>query len=389
MLRQMAYPFAINLCFFTFVFLMSKILDIMQLVVNYRASLWAVLAMIVFVIPYFLVFVIPLSVMMSVLLTFLRMSADNEIVALKAGGVGMGKLIAPVLCFCAVGAFLTAAMTFYGLPWGKRSLEELVEEVAATSIDVGLKERNFNDNFEGVMLYVSNIDIKTKTLIDVFIEDQRTEDMSSTVIAPKGKLFSDPEKKIFQMRLYNGLINQVSLKNRTAHTLKFDTYDLNLELKKSGVAKGAGSRDESAMWFSELRRHIESMPEKNEEYYEALLELHKKFSMPAACIVLGFLAFPLGLQAKRSKRSFGLGLGLLFFLLFYLILSAGKIYGETGEAPPALAMWAPNIVLAVVGIYFMKRALEERPFNFRLFSGRLRKKLFKYRTGTHGRRTFQ
>ncbi len=378
MLRQMAYLFAINIGFFTFIFLMSRILDIMQLVVNYKASLGAVLASIVFIVPYFLVFVVPLSVMMSVLLTCLRMSADNEILALKAGGVGMGKLIAPVLFFCAAGAMLTASMTFYGLPWGKRSLESLVEEVVSTSIDVGLKERNFNDNFDGVMLYVTKIDIRTKTLIDVFIKDQRTENISSTVIAPKGKLFSDPENRIFQLRLYNGVINQVSLKNRTAHMLRFETYDLNLDLKKKEAETRSGSVDESAMWYSELRRHIESMPEKNDKYYEALLELHKKFSMPAACLVLGFLAFPLGLQAKGAKRSFGLGLGLFFFLLFYLILSAGKIYGERGDAPPVIAMWAPNIVLAAIGGYFMKRAIEERPFNFWLFPGWLRKKLFKY-----------
>ena len=379
MLRQMAYPFAINLCFFTFVFLMFKILDIMQLVVNYKASLAAVLSMIFFIVPYFLVFVIPLSVMMSVLLTFLRMSSDNEIVALKAGGIGIGKLIAPVLCFCAFGAFLTAAMTFYGLPWGKRSLENLISEVAASSIDVGLKERHFNDSFEGMTLYVSNIDIKTKTLIDVFIEDNRTEDMSSTVIAPKGKLFSDPEKRMFQLRLYNGAINQVSLKNRAAHTLKFDTYDLSLDLKKSEAANKSGRTDESAMWFTELRRYIKGMPEKNGEYFEALLELHKKFSMPAACLVLGFLAFPLGIQSKGAKRSFGLGLGLLFFLLFSLILSAGKIYGETGVIPPALAMWAPNLILAVFAVYFFNRAARERTFKIARFSGRLLKKKMTYR----------
>jgi lipopolysaccharide export system permease protein len=372
---EMIPPFIINLCFFMFIFLMSQILDIMSLVVNYKVGLTAIFFMIVYSIPYFLVFIIPLSVMVSVLLTFLRMSADNEILALKAGGVSIYRLITPVLCFCLIGALLTAAMTVYGLPWGRKSFKQMVADVATSNIDVGLKERTFNDSFDGVMLYVANIDIKTKTLIDVFIEDQRTEDMLSTVVAPRGKLFSDPEKKLFQLRLFNGVINQVSLKNRSANTLRFDTYDINLDIREGLSDLAARPTDEKAMWLSELREFIKISPENSDHYYKALLELHKKFSMPVACLVLGFLALPLGLQAKGTKRSFGLGLGLLFFLLFYLLLSAGKVYGEVGILPPAIGMWAPNIFMAGLGIYLFKNAGEENSFKNSFLPRQLRKLL--------------
>jgi lipopolysaccharide export system permease protein len=376
-IREMIPPFIINLFFFMFIFLMSQILDIMHLVVNYNVGLTAIFFTIVYTIPYFLVFIIPLSVMVSVLLTFLRMSADNEILALKAGGVSIYRLIVPVLCFCLVGASLTAAMTVFGLPWGRKSLKQMVADVAASSIDIGLKERTFNDGFDGVMLYVADIDIKTKTLIDVFIEDQRTEDMLSTVVAPRGKLFSDPEKKLFQLRLFNGVINQVSLKNRAANTLRFDTYDINLDLKEGIAELTAKPTDEKAMWFSELRDHIKMSSENSDTYYKAVLELHKKFSMPVACLVLGFLAFPLGLQSKSTKRSFGLGLGILFFLLFYLLLSAGKVYGEVGILPPAIGMWAPNFIMAGLGIYIFHRATKENSFKYSFLPRQLRKLLIK------------
>lgn len=374
-IREMTPPFIINLCFFMFIFLMSQILDITHLIVNYNVGLSAVFFMIVYSIPYFLVFIIPLSVMMSVLLTFLRMSADNEILALKAGGVSIYRLIVPVLCFCMIGALFTAAMTVFGLPWGRKSFKQMVTDVAASSIDIGLKERTFNDSFDGVMLYVTNIDIKTKTLIDVFIEDQRSEDMLSTVVAPRGKLFSDPEKKLFQLRLFDGVINQVSLKNRSANTLRFDTYDINLDIKEGLSGLAARSTDEKAMWLSELREFIKSSPENDDSYYKALIELHKKFSMPVACLVLGFLAFPLGLQSRGAKRSFGLGLGLLFFLVFYLLLSAGKVYGEAGMLPPSIGMWAPNILMAGLAIYLFKRAGKEMPFKYSFLPRQLRKLL--------------
>jgi lipopolysaccharide export system permease protein len=374
-IREMTPPFIINLCFFLFIFLMSQILDITNLIVNYNVGLSAIFFMIVYSIPYFLVFIIPLSVMMSVLLTFLRMSADNEILALKAGGVSIYRLIVPVLCFCVIGALFTAAMTVFGLPWGRKSFKQMVTDVATSSIDIGLKERTFNDSFDGVMLYVTNIDIKTKTLIDVFIEDQRSEDMLSTVVAPRGKLFSDPEKKLFQLRLFDGVINQVSLKNRSANTLQFDTYDINLDIKDGMSGLSARHTDEKAMWLTELREFIKSSPENDDSYYKALIELHRKFSMPVACLVLGFLAFPLGLQSRGAKRSFGLGLGLLFFLLYYLLFSAGKVYGEEGMLPPAIGMWAPNTLMAGLAIYLFKRAGKEIPFKYSFLPRQLRKML--------------
>ena len=100
LLKEMMPPFVINLAFFTFIFLMTKILEITNLIVNYRVSLLNVLLMLIYSMPFFLEFIIPMSVMMAVLLTFLRMSGDNEIIALKSGGMSMYGLLPPVLLFC-------------------------------------------------------------------------------------------------------------------------------------------------------------------------------------------------------------------------------------------------------------------------------------------------
>jgi lipopolysaccharide export system permease protein len=194
-------------------------------------------------------------------------------------------------------------------------------------------------------------------------------------VAPRGKLFSDPEKKLFQLRLYDGVINQVSLKNRSANTLRFDTYDINLDIKEGMSGLSARQSDEKAMWLSELREFIKSSPENDDRYYRALIELHRKFVMPVACLVLGFLAFPLGLQSKGAKRSFGLVFGLLFFLLFYLLLSAGKVYGEAGMLLPAIGMWTPNIFMTGLAIYLLKRAGKENPFKFSFLPRQIRKLL--------------
>ena len=95
--REMAAPFVISLFFFTFVFLMARILDITNLIVNYHIRLVHVLLLFVYSIPYFMVFVVPMSTMMAVLLTFLRLSGDNEILALKSAGTSLYRMLPPVL----------------------------------------------------------------------------------------------------------------------------------------------------------------------------------------------------------------------------------------------------------------------------------------------------
>jgi lipopolysaccharide export system permease protein len=358
--KEMIPPFVINLLFFNFIFLLTEILDITNMIVNYRISLFDVMLLLIYSMPHFLEFVIPMSVMTTVLLTFFRLSSDNEIVALKAGGISIYKLLPPVLLFCLIGCMLTGFMTIYGLPWGRLSFKKLTYEVASSNVNVGMKERTFNDNFEGVMLYMNKIDLKNKALIDIFIEDQRTKNIISTIVAPRGEIYSEPDKLLFHLRLHNGTINQVDIENKTVHSITFDTYDINLDLKKSVTTK-KGRKDEKEMSIAELNKYLKDTVNKDAKYYAALIEFHRKFSIPFACFALGLLGVPLGVQSKSAKRAFGLVFGLIFFLLYYLMLSAGWVFGETGVYPPLIGMWMPNIVIGGIGLYLFVRTANDRP----------------------------
>ena len=360
LLKEMMLPFVINLVFFTFVFLMTKILDITNLIVNYKMSLVSVLLLLFYSLPFFLSFVIPMSVMMAVLLTFIRLSNDKEIVALKAGGVSVYGLIPAVLVFCAMGMVLSCFITIYGIPWGTVSMKELTFQIASSHVDAGLKERTFNDSFKDVMLYINKIDLKNKILRDVFIEDKRSQDIISTVMAPKGRMFAEPDKLIFHLKLYQGTINQVNLENKSAQSINFDSYDVNLDLKHSLLVSKGGPKDEEEMSFGELREYLKAYPQKNEQYYMVLMELHKKFSIPFACFALGILAVPLGIQTESTKQSTGLGLGMVFLLIYYILLSAGFVFGEAGVYPPIIGMWVPNITLGGLGLFFLVRSATDR-----------------------------
>ncbi|MCK4986640.1 MAG: LPS export ABC transporter permease LptF [Desulfobacterales bacterium] len=358
--KEFVSPFTVNVLFFTFIFLMAELIQITNWIVNYNISLSIILRMIFYQTPYFLIFVIPLSIMITVLLTFLRLSSENEILAIKSGGISLYALLTPVFAFCLIGSALTIFMTLYGQSWGRSALRELTYEVVSASIDIGLKERTFNDSFSGVTIYVNEIDLRNKNLVDVFIEDNRQPDKVNTVIAPTGKIFNDPRNSVAHLKLFNGSILQTNLKKKTAHSIHFDTYDISLETKRSTDKKKKKPKRPKEMTIGELSRYVRDSHIEDQKYFNALLELHRRFSIPFGCFVLGLLAVPLGVQAKSAKRSFGLVLGLVFFLFYYLLMSLGKVYGETGAYPPLIGMWLPNVVIGGVGVYFLIRTANER-----------------------------
>jgi len=365
--RELLLPFALNIAFFTFVFLMTKILDITDMVINYHIGIGTIMKMIGYLLPYFLVYVIPIAVMLSVLLTFLRMSGDNEVIALRAGGVGVNSLVSPVILFSILGMLLTFCVSVYGLPWGRLGLKQLTYEILASSLNIGIKERRFNDDFRGVTVYVNQIDSGTGGLKDVLIEDRRNKRLVSTIVAPRALLFNEPDRLVARVRLFDGTLNQVDLKGRTVNSIKFGVYELRLDLKPATAIQPDKRKTRKEMSLAELRHYLYNAKQKNARYYSVLITYYNKFAIPFSCITLGLLAVPLGVLASGLRKSFGLGLGLLFLFINYALMSVGKVFGETGIYPPIIGMWVPNAVTLLIATYFFYRSADNKTFHFKYF----------------------
>lgn len=363
LIKEMMPPFVINLAFFMFIFMMTRVLEITNLIVNYHISLIDVGLMLVYSMPFFLQFIIPMSVMMAVLLAFLRMSDDNEVVALKSSGVSFFTFLPPVFIFCSMGLALSAFFGIWGLPWGTVSFNQKAIVVAESSIHAGLKERVFIDSFQDVVLYVNRIEKGTNELVDVFIEEKKTSGFVNTVVAPRGMLYNTPGEHVFHLQLHDGIINQADLENHTVRTIHFKRYEINLDLKQM-VAKGANKKKSpEEMGLMELKKYIEGYGNRDARYYSALMKYYEKFSVPFACFALGLVAMPLGLQSRTEKRSYGVVIGLVLFLVYYILVSVGRSFGESGAYPPVIGMWAPNVMMCTIGVILFAAAVKDRSFS--------------------------
>ncbi len=354
-------PLGVNLFFFTFIFLMGKMLKITKLIINYQVEAGVIVRLLVYSIPHFLVFVMPMAVMMAILLAFMRMAADNEIQVMKSAGVSLYRMIPAPLAIIVCGALATLVMTIYGMPLGKLAIKHLTYETLATHANVGLQARTFNNRFEKVTLYVNAVDPQTMQMQDIFIEDRRNPQAVATIVAPTGQLIRLPERRAVRLRLFNGLINHVQRAGQSARVLHFATYDFEFNFKPADKLSRYQRKDEDEMRLAELRAHIRSVRSDPDDFYEALNEYHSKFSIPAACLALGLLAIPLGVELKSNRKSAGLGMGLSLFMMYYIMMSAGRSLAEVGLVEPALGLWLPNAVFGAGGIIMLVRSANEKP----------------------------
>ncbi len=360
-LKEILPIFLIGLMTFTVILLMDKILKLIDLIVTRGVHLSQIFMLLLFISPSFLIFTIPVSVLSAILLSFGRLSGDSEITAFKASGISLYQLYLPVLLFSVVTYLLTSFLVIYGLPWGNRGFKATLYLLAQTKVDVEIKERVFNDAFDGFVLYVDKIPIQGSKMEGILIYDEREKEKINTIFAREGSLIRNPKSQEIILRLLNGDIHRFEPKTNTYQKVQFDTYDLRLELAKTLLAMGKKLRDHE-MSIDDIREKIEKRRSLGQDTTSQEVELHKRYAIPFSCLVFGLIGVPLGIQPRRSGRSYGFVLSLLILLAYYISLSASEMFALKKTIPPLWAGWSPNLLFGVLGIYLLIRTAQEVPF---------------------------
>lgn len=356
---ELCGPFLISLLIFSMIMLMGRTLKFSDLLINKGLALLDLMQLITYIFIPFLVYIIPMSVLLSVLLALGRLSADNEITSLKSSGISLYQLLVPVGAFSFLAFCLTGIIIIYAYPWGFASLREFAYKIARTSSEVGLQERVFNDSFDGMIIYVDKIAARSGNVQGIFISDRRDPSISTTILAKEAFIGSDPASLSVNMRLYNGSFHRVSTDLQTFQMGNFDTYDIILDLKTSFGELKKKKRKYREMTLAELLRAKALSRREKQELNEINIEYHKKFSIPFAAFVFGLIGVPLGIRKIRGGKSYGLTISLIVILIYYLLLLTAETLAKNNMVMPLIAMWMPNVVLGTLGFIMMRSASRE------------------------------
>src|SRR5689334_15179594 len=310
--------------------------------------------------PAFLEVTVPMAMLLAILVAFGRLSADSEMVALRSSGLSLYQLIPPVAIVVAIATTATAALSLHARPWGNRSLRSALFEIARSRATAGIKAEVFNDDFPGLVIYAENIDSTADRLRHVLISDERDSTQHNTIFAREGVMVSDPATQAMTLRLRDGFIHSTDGREGTEYQTHFQFYDVNLDLRQMIAGARQRGPDPKEMTLGQLRRAMAAKQAAGVKYLPELVEYHRKFSIPFACIVFGLAAVPLGVQPVRSARSRGFTLSLALIFVYYILLSIGQAMAEQGVLPVAVGLWLPNGVFAALGSYLFVQAARER-----------------------------
>ena len=370
LLRELVPPFFIGVLIFTFLLLMSQILRLMELIVNKGVDIGTILRLILYLLPSILVLTVPMSVFLATVVTFGRLSADNELTALKTGGFSLLRLSLPVAVFSVAAWALSSWLIISALPAGNQAFRVTMFEIVRTKASVGLSEKIFNDDFEGLVIYINNIPQSGNPVMEgIFISDARPEKRDPpgepiTIIAERGWLIADPASERIVFRLENGGIHLVSRDLTTYQHSDFRTHDLQLNIGDETAESLSLPKGLREMTFGELRAKIVEYRKLGVQQWAPLVEIHKKFSIPFAALILGFLGVAMGVLFRRGEKLVSFVLSIAVAIVYYVFLLAGEPLGKQGRLSPFWAMWSANIFFGAATVLLFRKVLAETRFTW-------------------------
>ena len=369
-IREIASLFLLGIMVFTLILLMGRLIKLTDLVISRGVPLADVSRMIMYLMPSFLVFTIPMAFLLAVLLAFGRFSADNEITVMKAGGISLMQMLPPVLVCGLCAALLTLAASTIGVPWGNSAFKTLSFAVLKQNVAATVREKVFWDDIPDIVMYTEHFDEEHHTLKGVIIYDGRDLARPLTIFAADGVIGSGPNRNDIRLALKNGTIHAVGTANEY-RLVNFGEYTMTI----GGSGQGSGlGRNELDMTIAELRLQIDSPATPKPVRLKMQSELHSRFAFPFASLVFGVVAVPLGMQNRRSGKSAGFSTSIGILLAYYVVQSLLRTLADKGSIPPALALWLPNMIFLGLGWFLLNMASQERRIRLFLPIDKLRRK---------------
>jgi lipopolysaccharide export system permease protein len=353
-----------SLLVFTLVMIAAKTLNLSEWIVNHGVHPMEVGLMVFYLLPSIVLFALPAVTLIAVMIAFLRLSADNEILALKSSGVSLYQMVPPVALFSLMACAAALMTSTLGVPSGNRAFKDLIFRVAQSKADLGIKERVFCRPFTGVVFYVNSFSQKERVMRDVFVVDGRDAAFTHTIVAREGRIILHQTSRMITLQFLEGTVFTMERDLESFRNIGFNTYDLNIGLDDIMPALSQRKKSAKEMGIRELFQGLKRHSKSEKAYNEIMKELTEKFAIPAAVFFMGFIGLSLGAQIRGRGRFLGLVISLVVFFIYYLFVAGMRGIGEIGTIPPHVGMWVPDFFLCIVAVYLFSRAAKERSISF-------------------------
>ncbi len=358
-LRELVIPFCVSLLIFTFIFIVGNLVKMADLIINKGVDIFDILRIVVLLIPRLLSFTIPTSILTAILLVFGHMAQNNEIIAMKASGINIFKILLPILLVSIVLSLFSLIMNDQILPKTHFAYRKALKNILVKKPLAYLEAGRFIKEFEGYVIFVHEIDGNILKNITIYqpLENQPTR----TIVAERGEIISDPDKKTVSLKLYNGTSDEPNPDDPAVfYKLDFETFILHPFVVDDSSKISKKTKD---MTIDELVYNLRTEDQKvllqGDLMNRLRAEIHKKLSFSFAPFVFALIGLPLALITHRGEAviSFGLSLGVI--TVYYIMFAWANTIAIQGILIPSVALWIPNFVLSICGIFLMYKVVNK------------------------------
>lgn len=439
LLRATAGPFLFGFFVVTFVLIIDILYKFVELFVSKGVPFPLAAEVLLLSLGHTFALSVPMAVLIGVLMGVGQLAADSEITAMKASGIGLYRILRPLLG----GALLvTVALTAYNhfvFPRSNHRLANLLYDIHHTRPMMEVREQMFTEITPDFTIFVEHKDDRTNEIAGVVIleKEDPTSQVPTMTTAERGRIIPLHESDALRVELEDGEIHdlpdQKDLSRYSVTRFKrhvINVADVERDFRESGrTSRGdremdllqlldaaraerenrdkaiaqnvktaaelaakqwalldpAGraaritrpGRDQGRIPVNERRsmlrntqqevtrvarangfqRNILRNYEQRENQY--MVEFHKKFAIPVACLVFVLLGLPMAVTTARSGKGVSMGLALAVYLVYYLFLVGGEKLADRGRLDPAVAMWLADAVLGALGVLILVRTVRE------------------------------
>ncbi len=447
-LRAHIAPFLFSFLTLMFIFLLQFLMKAVDQLVGKGLSAMVIGELIMLSLAWMVVLAIPASVLVATLMGFGKLSSQNEVTALRAGGMSLPRMMLTVL---AAAVALAAGLVQFNnrvLPEANHRFKILMMDIRRIKPTLSINAGLFNQDLDGYSILARRTSEYTNDLTGLTIYDYTDPSTNVVITAEKGRVSFAPDYRRLIMDLTDGEIhrftptapdeyrkirfarhriamdaegfdfersaeNAFSRSDRelSADVMRAIVDSLRGEIERNRIAAReerstapvppgmsrrpaqplpAGSVELRATGLAaqgvrlriiESENRTRSIASLEQQVNSYMVEIHKKYAIPAACIVFVFIGVPLGVMARRGTFGVAATLSLGFFLLYWASLIGGEKLGDRGIMPPWLGMWMANIFLGIIGLGLTLRLTREIPILTLPPDGRLAKLLAKFQRG--------
>jgi lipopolysaccharide export system permease protein len=329
--------------------LLERMVRLMELLVNQGGPLFLVLKMISNLIPHYLGIALPAALFIGIMLATTRLSVDSELDALNAVGVGLRRLLWPLMGLAFLISILVFVLYSYLQPHTRYAYRALIYAATNSVWDLALEKGAFFTGLGGYTVMVDDIAKNGGRLEGVFIYRREEDGKTIAMTAESGEAFRRPQELQIVLRLKNGVRTEIRADNGQATALTFETFELPIDVALPAPFRERVSEREltiEELWA--LRNKTDGTGPKRSAIQA---ELHGRLVRTASLLIIPLLAVPLGLVTRRNERNIGIAVGVVLMVLYHNVINFGEAIATTGRVSPWIGLWLPFGLFAAFSLW--------------------------------------